>query len=390
MSALDGVCWCASDTKCPHAIGGRIPALWDSMEESIDSILKQFDRKQIKKYLKKDLKGTIGGKGKGLTDALRKVNSKSKSDNRPGTAPLNDSDGPFVPISSAPIGHFPTNVSVNTNGFASAFARPSTTDNMLSPGAGVKLRPLQSNNPHSQSLSALPTVASLEKNFVNESNAISSVNDGNNVAWGDVRSEDGFDNNKSFGHPMQSLTKVLPTQSPLFSPASIAPIDNQPAIPGDTGVVVGLMQVADTLSRLVLPWQAQCCPRACETMRDLRISYIQTKHNEFMARMTLQLEEKVLGFITRKEDEVNLWIQKEVNTWTQAMNSEESGQSEFLKSDRARMAKRIALHESTGQARELASASVLDDKERDATRDQLIKFRRLCRSDAAPGTDVRV
>lgn len=388
MSALDGVCWCASETKCPHAIGGKIPALWDSMEESIDGILKQFDRKQIKKYLKKDnLKGTIGGKGKGLTDALRKVNSKS--DTRPGSVPLGDNGGPFVPISSAPIGHFPTNISVNTNGFASTLARPSTTDNILSPGAGIKLRPLQSNNPHSQSLSALPSLASLNESK-SDNQSLASSNDGDNVAWGDERSEDGIDNNKAFGHPMQTVTKLLPSQSPLSSPAYIAPIDNQPAMPGDTAVVVGLMQVAGTLSRLVLPWQAQCCPRACETMRDLRISYIQTKHNEFMARMTLQLEEKVLGFISRKEEEVNLWIQKEVNTWTQAMNSEEAGQSEFLKNDRARIAKRISLHEKTSQARELASASVLDDKERDATRDQLIKFRSLCRSDAAPGTDVRV
>ena len=45
-------CWCSSDTKCPHGISTKIPNVLDELEIIIDSILQQFDRKTVKKYLK--------------------------------------------------------------------------------------------------------------------------------------------------------------------------------------------------------------------------------------------------------------------------------------------------------------------------------------------------
>mgnify|MGYP003387795641 CR=1 FL=1 len=53
----DPVCWCASDIKCPHAISGKLPLMWDEMEQVIDDVLHQFDRRAVKKFLKRDIDG---------------------------------------------------------------------------------------------------------------------------------------------------------------------------------------------------------------------------------------------------------------------------------------------------------------------------------------------
>ena len=76
-------------------------------------------------------------------------------------------------------------------------------------------------------------------------------------------------------------------------------------IPGETTISVGLMRIADKLARLVLPWQAVLCPRAVETLFDLRKNIIQSRHSAFIEQMKRKLEEKVLGFIKKKEEEVS-------------------------------------------------------------------------------------
>ena len=54
MSGDTGVCWCASDSKCPHSINSRINGLWNEMEGAVDEVLEAFDRRTIKKYLAKE------------------------------------------------------------------------------------------------------------------------------------------------------------------------------------------------------------------------------------------------------------------------------------------------------------------------------------------------
>ena len=56
MSGATGVCWCASDSKCPHSINSRINGLWNEMEGAVDEVLEAFDRRTIKKYLAKESK----------------------------------------------------------------------------------------------------------------------------------------------------------------------------------------------------------------------------------------------------------------------------------------------------------------------------------------------
>lgn len=54
----------------------------------------------------------------------------------------------------------------------------------------------------------------------------------------------------------------------------------------------------------ILPWQAVLCPKAIETLRDIRQNMIHAKHVGFINQMKQKLEEKVMGFIAKKEEEV--------------------------------------------------------------------------------------
>ena len=55
----EGLCWCASENKCPHGISHKLPEQWDSIEEIIDEVLQQYDRRSIKKFLKRDADGNV-------------------------------------------------------------------------------------------------------------------------------------------------------------------------------------------------------------------------------------------------------------------------------------------------------------------------------------------
>ena len=38
--AAEGLCWCASEAKCPHGISARLPVLWEDMEKVRYQILR--------------------------------------------------------------------------------------------------------------------------------------------------------------------------------------------------------------------------------------------------------------------------------------------------------------------------------------------------------------
>ena len=110
------------------------------------------------------------------------------------------------------------------------------------------------------------------------------------------------------------------------------------AVNGEAAVSMGLLRIADRLSRKVLPWQAQCCPRAVEQMRDYRMGVIQGKHADFVLRMKKQLQDKVVQFLAKKDEEVDFWMQKEIKVWMDAMNKQENDQTNFFQEDLARIA----------------------------------------------------
>lgn len=91
---------------------------------------------------------------------------------------------------------------------------------------------------------------------------------------------------------------------------------------GDTAIAAGLKRIGDVVSRKVLPWQAACCPRAVESVRDARQLLIQQKHEEFLQKMAAKLQDKVTGFLTKKDEEVELWLRGELLAWRKSVGDE--------------------------------------------------------------------
>ena len=73
----------------------------------------------------------------------------------------------------------------------------------------------------------------------------------------------------------------------------------------------------------------------------------------------------------KKDEEVALWIEKELAAWGDAMQAQESDQTAFFLADLQRVAARTKSQETAYRRRELQMASSMDDKERDSTREQV-------------------
>lgn len=149
-------------------------------------------------------------------------------------------------------------------------------------------------------------------------------------------------------------------------------------------ISVGLMRVADRVARKVLPWQAVLCPRAVESLGELRLSFMQTRHTTFMISMKNKLEEKVSSFLQKKETEVDSWIEKEVTDWQRFLAADETDLGDFLQQDLQRITHRAVQQDIAYRQRELAMANEMDDHERDQTREMLNNFRRIVRSSKPP------
>ena len=161
-------------------------------------------------------------------------------------------------------------------------------------------------------------------------------------------------------------------------PSSAQPIE----LPAETTMTVGLMRIADKLARLVLPWQAVLCPRAVETLFDLRHSMIQSKHEAFINQMKQKLEEKVQSFVKKKEEEVELWLETELRAWRMYMEQDEADLLDYIRVDLKRISDRTILQNQAYRIRELVMTSQMDDHERDSTRQLLLDFRRVCKAQA--------
>jgi hypothetical protein len=161
-------------------------------------------------------------------------------------------------------------------------------------------------------------------------------------------------------------------------PSSAQPIE----LPAETTMTVGLMRIADKLARLVLPWQAVLCPRAVETLFDLRHSMIQSKHEAFINQMKQKLEEKVQSFVKKKEEEVELWLETELRAWRVYMEQDEADLLDYIRVDLKRISDRTILQSQAYRIRELVMTSQMDDHERDSTRQLLLDFRRVCKAQA--------
>lgn len=88
-----------------------------------------------------------------------------------------------------------------------------------------------------------------------------------------------------------------------------------------------------------------------------------------------------MSFISKKDEEVDIWIERELRSWKTFMEHDEVDLTEFIKNDLARITDRGVRQDEAYRRRELIIATTIDDHERDTTRDQLVTFRRICRAD---------
>jgi hypothetical protein len=63
---------------------------------------------------------------------------------------------------------------------------------------------------------------------------------------------------------------------------------------------------------------------------------VHAKHVEFLGKMAEQLENKVLDFTEKKEVEIDLWLERELSLWRDAMSNQETSQTLFFRNDKAR------------------------------------------------------
>lgn len=390
MSSSDAVCWCAGDIKCPHAFASKLPLQWEDMEKSIDEVLQKFDRKTIKRYLKRD----IDGNEKGEIDHTTKMKetyfsksafsmntnmstdkfSKTRFDERP------SSSGGILVNNSLHGGHgedfdfLPHNNQYSND---NDILRPRTTDAVPSlsnsntrPSTSRLAAKLSSSLALSQTLPTLPLASSYSNSKLPNKSIMRSQANLNAKSNSNSRSG------------MLSQVRGEPVQPPELGDAAATVM-----------VDVGLVGLASGLCRTALPWQAACCPRAVEALRDARLQCVLRRHEAFMRRMGAQLTEKVLrGFVEAKDGEVGIWAEAEVQSWQHALHGEEDMLDAFVMKELKRIAARASAHEEASRAREVGVTTGLDGTERDSMREQLVNYRRLCRgtdSNSAVGMDVR-
>ena len=264
MSGDTGVCWCASDAKCPHKIQDKILGSWNEMEKSIDEILGRFDRRSIKQFLKRAPDGTekpttgIDAFKDKYGASLQNIVSKSAQGNpgggkavvhpltmdkmRPGTAPEGNShtglthaspdkkkgkkrkplDPGMTPALELAEGEFVVKHTTNKAGYA---RRPNTS---------------QASNSHmlSKSTSALPDIpgASRLPDYEEDRESRGRIGE---AAFG--QSTDKLDLDVAWSEaPANVQPGGLKGTRDLTGVSHIEP--------GDSAVAMGLMRIADVLS----------------------------------------------------------------------------------------------------------------------------------------------
>eukprot|EP01038_Epipyxis_sp_PR26KG_P008891 gene8891-11991_t len=370
----EAMCTCASEmVRCPHGTSARLPQYWDEMEQIIDDVLQRFDRSTIRKFLKRGSDGNQKSdnlkdayKSEGIDSFLDKITNSGTSKDRAITAPLGKraKDGSYEMSKTLPVGGMkpsfsPESSTLPSNSRSKVGELPTYFGNKTNPGTLPKLPPRVSQQSSSTTDLRGNHVALISISSVSKQTRVNAP----------------ADKSKSQAESMNRL--IVSNRDKGVEFRSPIPLE----IPTDTNISIGLMQIADSLSRKVLPWQAVLCPRAVETLHDLRLVLIQNKHTAFISQMKQKLEDKVMSFIQKKEQEIDFWIEKELTNWQAAMAADESGLLEFLQNDQDRMQRRATYQEQAYRQRELVMAANIDDHERDTTREQLINFRRICRSD---------
>ncbi len=370
---MEAVCWCCTDAKCPHPISAKLSSAWDEIEEEIDKILIEFDRKSLRNYLKHDINGNSKEK---LSETIRKTlhneqdgNNLIASIHRKKTALGRDGI------------HFTHEISHEKTKFMEIGPRPSTTNDIRTSSSPGK-RSKQVGKVGYVHNSVIEDKQGYAHNTVKKSESTPSLPV---ITSNATSSELPFKiDMEIIGPNSDTVDDRLPRLNNDDNKSVYA------GIPGDAAVSVGLQRIADNVARKVLPWSAVQCPRAVENIRDSRQNGVHAKHIEFLGKMAEQLENKVLEFIEKKEVEIDLWLERELSLWRDAMSNQETSQTLFFRNDKARNNIRVNIQDQARVQRELWMAANLDERERDAVREQLANFRRICQNETALTQDSRI
>ena len=174
---------------------------------------------------------------------------------------------------------------------------------------------------------------------------------------------------------------LSPTKSKIPPTVSKVPV----GFPEEQAITSNLKNMADILSRKVLPWSAAGCPRAVETLYDLRISIVQAQHIAYVAKMKQKLEEKVTHFMKKKEAEVSGWMKKEIAQWNYTLNKSDESLPAFLQIASNRIKARAEKQQEAYFIREANLARELDEEEKEITKAQLAEFRQVVRKPGSEG-----
>lgn len=348
-------CWCnSSNEQCPLTLTPKILHNFYEIEATIDEILCQYDEGTLKMYLKKEAGTSEHGKVvqnagvhymADLQGMFIRPSTKGKAANRKML------DGILEKISSS---------------------RPSTgkeIDKQMRPKTSGAIGIDKDSNKRlkmSQSTTFLPPLGNHTVNDNTFDEADKEVAEEVIAKFLDsIEGDNSMDNSEKVFSSVSTSLNVIDT------------------FPKDSSVEMGLVRIIDVLARKILPWSACRCPQAVEALRDARASYVSKRHSEFISKMTTKLTEKVEQFLGSTDESVTKWIDEEMLQWKQTMSADDNISANFFKEEKLRISARIVQQEYAHQEREALVAIKIDDKEKDTTRDQLINFRKVCRSNTS-------
>lgn len=164
----------------------------------------------------------------------------------------------------------------------------------------------------------------------------------------------------------EEMTKIMGEETPFTNP--LFPLQAE-------GIInAGLLKLSAKLCEDSLPYNALRCPQAIEAYLVNRIKVSYNLHKDFLNNMIEKLNEKIILFLHKKDDEINSWIDADIKNWEVKKKFNDDEFQFFLKSDLQRLAQKASNHTKTSQIREYTSANELDHCEREQTQLFILDF----------------
>lgn len=132
-------------------------------------------------------------------------------------------------------------------------------------------------------------------------------------------------NNESRKEKDDELIKIMGEESPYTNP--LFPLQAE-------GIInAGLLKLSSKLCEDSLPYNSLRCPQAIETYFLSRIKVSYYLHKQFLGSMIEKLNDKILLFLSKKDEEINNWIDSDIKNWEVKKKFNDDEFQFFLKSD---------------------------------------------------------